>query len=87
LSCFSSIVNCAFISFESDLIASNEFGYNTFKRWIYIKSNQAAEIPSSALLKMAGFFDVSPEALFSNPPTSQSIHDKLMLFFQENAAL
>ncbi len=49
--------------------------WQTFKNWIYLKQNDTLEIPGSSILKMAIFFDVHPNEMFSNPPSSKSMKE------------
>lgn len=40
--------------------------YPTFKAWIYIKQDEIREIPGTAILKMARFFEVDPEDMYED---------------------
>ena len=40
---------------------------DTFKAWIYIKAGAAQEIPGTALMRMAIFFDCKYSELFTDP--------------------
>jgi hypothetical protein len=47
----------------------------TFKSWIYTKSCDSKEMPSTAFYVLSIFFDVEPTALFENPPVKMSIKE------------
>lgn len=39
----------------------------TFRNWIYVKPNDCLELPGTAILKMATFFDCSPLEMYAYP--------------------
>lgn len=39
----------------------------TFRNWIYCKSSDHLEIPGTAILKMAAFFECKPSEMYTNP--------------------
>ena len=47
--------------------------HNTFKKWLYIKHDEATEIRGDALIMMAEFFSVEPKELYSIPPKKLKI--------------
>lgn len=50
--------------------APNQIGCScqTFKKWLYIKSDESTEIRGDALIMIAEFFKVEPKELYSIPP-------------------
>jgi hypothetical protein len=47
----------------------------TFKSWIYIKSGDEKEIPSTSFYILSMFFEVEPTDLFENPPIKMSVKE------------
>jgi hypothetical protein len=45
----------------------------TFRNWIYTKAPDKLELPATAILKMAIFFDCQPLELFSYPFNTEKI--------------
>lgn len=48
----------------------------TLKRWIYVHASDAFEIPGTAILKMAAFFNVKPEDMLTYPPDLKGVQNK-----------
>ncbi len=45
----------------------------TFRNWIYRKADSNILIPGEHLIKLAKFFNLSPEELLEEPPTTAEI--------------
>jgi hypothetical protein len=57
-----------------------EISPKTFTSWIYTKSGDSKEMPSTAFYVLAIFFDVPPTELFENPPVKMSIKEAFEVF-------
>lgn len=53
---------------------------STFKSWIYMKKDSSNEIPGTALVKMAQFFECPVEEMFDNPLMAEKVREDLISF-------
>lgn len=55
----------------------------TWERWIYMRKSDPAEIPGSAIIKMALFFDCHPMEIYSDPLTKDQMIEDWETFNKE----
>lgn len=46
---------------------------STFKRWIYMRESDPAQVPANAIIQMAIFFECTPSEMFTKPVNKQEL--------------